>query len=260
MGFEYFLSMFPQLAYGAWLTVEISVICWIVGNSMALGVALLRTSKNPFIWIPAHGYIQLFRSTPFLVQLYIIYYGCGNLLPHLRTYYLCGDFPHLEICYVSVRDTFLWPYLRDAFWYGVIALSLNTAAYSGNILRGAIEAVPFGEIEAGRAFGMSKWLILRRVILPRAIRICLPAMSGETILLMKTTALLSTVTILDLMGTARFIVAQTFRVYEPLLAAACLYIVLTFIITRGFRYLEAYLNKDRLEPIQIKTPLPIEVA
>jgi polar amino acid transport system permease protein len=244
MGFEYFLGMFPQLAYGTWLTIEISVISWIVGNSMALGVALLRTSKNPFIWIPAHGYIQLFRSTPFLVQLYIIYYGCGNLFAHTH----------------AIRDSFFWPFLRDAFWYGIVALSLNTAAYSGNILRGAIEAVPFGEIEAGRAFGMSRWLILRRVILPRAIRICLPAMSGETILLMKTTALLSTVTILDLMGTARFIVAQTFRVYEPLLAAACLYIVLTFIITRGFRFLEAYLNKDRLEPIQIKTPLPIEVA
>jgi polar amino acid transport system permease protein len=244
MGFEYFLGMFPQLAYGTWLTVEISVICWIVGNGLALGVAVLRASKNPFLWIPAHGYIQLFRSTPFLVQLYIIYYGCGNMLAHNP----------------AIRGSFFWPYLRDAFWYGVIALSLNTAAYSGNILRGAIEAVPFGEVEAGKAFGMSKWLIFWRIVLPRAIRICLPAMSGETILLMKTTALLSTVTILDLMGTARFIVAQTFRVYEPLLAAAVLYIVLTFAITRAFRFLEAYLNKDRLEPLQIKAPLPIEVS
>ena len=244
MGFGYFLSMFPLLAYGAWLTIEISVVCCVIGNTMALGVALARLSKNPIVSTLAHGYIQLFRSTPFLTQVYIIYYGCGDFLAHTP----------------AIRGSFLWPYLRDAFWYGILALSLNTAAYSGNILRGAIEAVPFGEVEAGRAFGMSKRLIFWRIVLPRAIRICLPAMSGETILLMKTTAILSTITILDLMGTARFIVAQTFRVYEPLLAAAALYIVLTFIITRGFRFLEHYLNKDRLEPIQIDTALPIEVA
>jgi His/Glu/Gln/Arg/opine family amino acid ABC transporter permease subunit len=244
MGFGYFLSMFPLLAYGTWITIEISVICWVIGNSLALGVALARLSKNPIISTLAHGYIQLFRSTPFLTQVYIIYYGCGDFFAHTP----------------AIRQSFAWPYLREAIWYGIIALSLNTAAYSGNILRGAIEAVPFGEVEAGRAFGMSKWLIFWRIVLPRAIRICLPAMSGETILLMKTTAILSTITILDLMGEARFIVAQTFRVYEPLLAAAVLYIILTFIITRGFRFLERYLNKDRLEPIQIKTPLPIEVA
>jgi His/Glu/Gln/Arg/opine family amino acid ABC transporter permease subunit len=244
VGFGFFLSMFPELAYGMWLTVEISVICFILGNSMAVGVAVLRTSKNSIVSTIAHGYIQLFRSTPFLTQVYIIYYGCGDWFAHTP----------------AIRHSFLWPYLRDAFWYGILALSLNTAAYTGNILRGAIEAVPFGEVEAGRAFGMSKWLIFWRIVLPRAIRICLPAMSGETILLMKTTAILSTITILDLMGTARFIVAQTFRVYEPLLAAAVLYICLTFLITRAFRYLEAYLNKDRVEPIQLKTDLPIEVA
>jgi len=244
MGFSFFLSMFPELAYGVWLTVEISVICFVLGNSMALGVAVLRTSKNPLISTLAHGYIQLFRSTPFLTQVYLIYYGCGDIFAHTP----------------AIRHSFLWPYLRDAFWYGIFALSLNTAAYTGNILRGAIEAVPFGEVEAGRAFGMSRWLIFWRIVLPRAIRICLPAMSGETILLMKTTAILSTITILDLMGTARFIVAQTFRVYEPLLAGAVLYICLTFLITRAFRFLERYLNKDRLEPIQISTPLPIEVS
>ena len=244
MGFSYFLSMFPLLAYGTWITIEISVICWVIGNSLALGVALARLSKNPIISTLAHGYIQLFRSTPFLTQVYIIYYGCGDLFAHTP----------------AIRHSFLWPYLRDGFWYAVVAFSLNTAGYSGEVLRGAIQAVPYGEIEAGRAFGMSKWLIFWRIVLPRAIRICLPAMSGETILLMKTTAILSTITILDLMGEARFIVAQTFRVYEPLLAAAVLYIILTFIITRGFRFLERYLNKDRLEPVQIKTPLPIEVA
>ena len=107
---------------------------------------------------------------------------------------------------------------------------------------------------------MSRFQIFWRISLPRAIRIILPTMSGETILLVKTTAILSTITILDLMGTARFIIAQTFRVYEPLLAAAAYYIVLTFIITRVFRYLERYLNKDRLEPVPFDAELPVEVA
>ena len=119
------------------------------------------------------GYISLFRSTPFLTQVYIIYYGCGDFFAHTP----------------EIRHSFLWPYLRDAFWYGIMALSLNTAAYSGNILRGGLEAVPFGEIEAGRAFGMSRFLIFWRISFPRAIRIVLPTMSGETILLIKTTAI-----------------------------------------------------------------------
>jgi polar amino acid transport system permease protein len=240
----FFVEMFPQLLYGVWLTVEISVICFVLGNTMAIGVALARMSHNPILSKLAQGYISLFRSTPFLTQVYIIYYGCGDLFAHTP----------------EIRHSFLWPYLRDAFWYGILALSLNTAAYSGNILRGGLEGVPFGEVEAGRAFGMSRFQIFWRISLPRAIRIILPTMSGETILLVKTTAILSTITILDLMGTARFIIAQTFRVYEPLLAAAAYYIVLTFIITRVFRYLERYLNKDRLEPVPFDAGLPAEVA
>ena len=242
MGFEFFLALIPQLLPGVLITIEVSVIVFFIGNVLALGVALARVSKNPVIWVPAHGYMQLFRSTPFLVQLYLIYYGCGDIFAHTP----------------AIRHSIFWPILREGFWYGVFALSLNTAAYSGYVFRGAIEAVPFGEVEAGRAFGMSKLLILRRVILPRALRICLPTMSGETISLVKTTATLSTVTVLDLLGTANFIRAQTFRVYEPLLAAAAYYIVLSFILTRGFRFMERYLNKDRLEPIQIKLPLAIE--
>jgi polar amino acid transport system permease protein len=232
------------LPYGVWLTVEISVICFVLGNAMAVGVAVLRMSKNPIVANLARGYISLFRSTPFLTQVYIIYYGLGDVFSHQS----------------ELRHSFLWPFLREAFWYGIVALSLNTAAYTGNILKGGLEAVPFGEIEAGRAFGMSRFLIFWRISLPRALRIILPTMSGETILLVKTTAILSTITILDLMGTARFWISQTFRVYEPLLAAALYYVILTFIITRVFRYLESYLNKDRREPLQIDAELPVEVA
>ena len=117
------------------------------------------------------------------------------------------------------------------------------------MLRGGLSR-PSGEIEAARAFGMS-WLMLRRVTLPRAIRICLPTLVGETILLLKSTPLVSTITVLDMMGTANYIRVQTFRVYEPLLSAALIYIFLTFVLTRIFRWVERRLNRDRVEPVQI---------
>src|SRR5262249_38668733 len=120
MQLDFFVDMFPQLLYGVWLTVEISAICFVLGNAMAVGVAVARMWKNAFIATLAPGFISLFRSTPFLTQVYIIYYGCGDVFAHTP----------------EIRHSFLWPYLRDAFWYGVVALSLNTAAYSGNILKG----------------------------------------------------------------------------------------------------------------------------
>jgi polar amino acid transport system permease protein/octopine/nopaline transport system permease protein len=143
------------------------------------------------------------------------------------------------------------PFLRDAMYYAIFALSLYTAGYTGEILRGAILAVPHGEIEAGRAFGMSKWMIFRRITLPRAIRICLPTMSTETILLLKATALASTVTVYEVLGMAQYIRAQTFRIYETLIGAGIVYIVLVFILTRLMNWLERYLNKDRERPVSI---------
>lgn len=233
MSFDFFLGLFPKLLQGTWVTVQILVLSAVFGNLLAVGVGLARVSRNPVVRSTSYYYTLLMRGTPLLVQIYLLYYGCGSLLAHMP----------------PVRHSFLWPYLREGFWYGVVALSLNTAGYSGEILRGAIQAVPHGEIEAGRAFGMSKWLILRRVTLPCALRICLPTLAGETILLLKSTPLVSTITVLDMMGTANFIRAQTFRVYEPLIASAIIYVCLTFILTRGFRWLEKRINRDRMAPV-----------
>ncbi len=230
MSLDFFLQLFPKLIEGMWVTILLLIFSGIIGNALALPVALARVSHNPLLWMPSYFYILVMRGTPLLVQIYLLYYGLGSLF---------GQMP-------AIRHSFLWPYLRDGFWYAVLALSLNVAGYSGEILRGAIQAVPHGEIEAGKAFGMSRWKILWRVTLPRAIRISLPTFSGETILLLKATALASTVTVMDLLGTANFIRAQTFRVYEPLLAAAVIYIALTFIITRIFNWAERELNRDRL--------------
>ena len=240
MSLDFFLGIFPQLLRGTWVTLQILFLSGVIGNLLAIGVALGRVSRNPFVNTTSYFYTLLMRGTPLLVQIYLLYYGLGSIFAHMP----------------AIHHSFLWPYLREGFWYGVVALSLNTAGYTGEILRGAILAVPHGEIEAARAFGMSKWLVLRRITLPRAYRICLPTLVGETILLLKSTPLVSTITVLDMMGVANFIRVQTFRVYEPLLAAALIYVFLTFVLTRFFRWVEARLNRDRVAPVQVAAAEP----
>ena len=216
------------------VTLVLTIFSSIIGNSLAVPVAIARNSKNPLLWVPSATYIFVMRGTPLLAQTYLIYYGLGEILP--------GTW---------VQKSFLWPYLREGFWYAIFAFSLNTAGYTGEILRGAMAAVPKGEIEAAKAYGMSSRLIFWRVLLPRAIQICLPTMTGETILLLKATSLASLITVWDVMGTARQIQKITFRVYEPLLVAAVIYIVLVFILTRILNQVERRINRHRLAPADL---------
>lgn len=216
------------------ITLTLTILSAIIGNSLAIPVAIARNSKNPFYWLPSAGFIFVMRGTPLLAQTYLIYYGIGELLP--------GTW---------IQQSFLWPYLREGFWYAIFAFSLNTAGYTGEILRGAMAAVPKGEIEAAKAYGMSERLIFWRVLLPRAVQICLPTMAGETILLLKATSLASLITVWEVMGTARQIQKITFRVYEPLLIAAVIYIVLVFILTRVMNYIERRINQHRLAPADL---------
>lgn len=229
MSGDFLENLILKLLDGSVVTLKLLVLAGIFGNLAAVGIAVARVSHNPLLRLPAQGFIELIRGTPLLVQIYLFYYGLGALFAQVP----------------EIRGSFLWPYLRDGFFYAVIALSVSTAAYSGEVLRGAILAVPRGEEEAARALGLSRFQILRLVILPRALRICLPTLGGETILLLKATALASTITVMDMMGVANFIRSQTFRVYEPLLAAAVIYIVMTFVLTRGFLWLERRLSPDR---------------
>lgn len=230
-------EVMPKLIAAIPLSILLLVTSGVIGNIMAVPVAVARISPNPLLWMPAYCFILLMRGTPLLIQIYLIYYGLGQVFGDMS---LFGK-PLMRAL----------PFLRDGIYYAIFALSLNTAGYTGEILRGAILAVPHGEIEAGRAFGMSKWLIFRRITLPRAIRICLPTMSTETILLLKATALASTVTVYEVLGMAQYIRAQTFRVYETFIGAGIVYIVLVFILTRILNWLERYLNKDRERPVSI---------
>ena len=230
-----FTVVMPQLLMAVPLTLFLTFGSSLIGNVLAVPVALARLSPNPLLSLPARAFIFTMRGTPLLIQLYFIYYGLGQLIPG----WMMRGFP----------------FLRDGIWYALFAFSINTAGYTGYILRGAILAVPHGEIEAARAFGMSPAQVFFRVTLPRAVRICLPAMSTETILLLKATVLASLVTVYEVMGTATSIRVDTFRVYDTLIGAGIVYFILVYGLTRVLNWLERRLNRDRM-PISTSAPTP----
>jgi len=225
----------PQLIAAVPLTLFLTFGSSIIGNLLAVPVAVARLSPNPLLSLPARAFIFTMRGTPLLIQLFFIYYGLGQLIPGWM-----------------MRGV---PFLRDGIWYALFAFSINTAGYTGEILRGAIMAVPHGEIEAGRAFGMNRWKVFSRITLPRAVRICLPAMSSETVLLLKATSLASLVTVYEVMGTATSIRVDTFRVYDTLVGAGIIYFCLVFLLTRVLNWVERKLNKDRM-PVSSLAPKP----
>ncbi|MCP4074891.1 MAG: ABC transporter permease [Gammaproteobacteria bacterium] len=207
---------------GTLITLKLVFLSSIIGLMIALPLALARSSKKRRYWIPAYSYIYFFRGTPLLIQLFILYYGLGQ-------------FP-------MITESFLWPVLGDAEWCGLIGLTLNTAAYTAEILRGGIRAIPRGEIEAAKAFGMSWGLMQRRIVLPRALRIAWPAYGNEVILLLKGSALVSTITVWDLMGETRSVFSRTYAL-EIFLYAAIIYFLLTFVLTRVFNLIEKRINR-----------------
>src|SRR3954454_7968953 len=223
----------PQLLWAVPLTLFLTFGSSIIGNFLAVPVAVARLSPNPLISLPARAFIFTMRGTPLLIQLYFVYYGLGQLIPGWMMRGL--------------------PFLRDGIWYALFAFSINTAGYTGEILRGAIQAVPHGEIEAARAFGMNRSKVFFRITLPRAVRICLPAMSSETVLLLKATSLASLVTVYEVMGTATSIRVDTFRVYDTLIGAGIVYFVIVYGLTRVLNWIERYLNKDRM-PVSVTRP------
>jgi polar amino acid transport system permease protein/octopine/nopaline transport system permease protein len=225
----------PQLLWAVPLTLFLTFGSSIIGNFLAVPVAVARLSPNPLLSLPARAFIFTMRGTPLLIQLYFVYYGLGQLIPGWM-----------------MRGV---PFLRDGLWYALFAFSINTAGYTGEILRGAILAVPHGEIEAARAFGMNRRKVFFRITLPRAVRICLPAMSSETILLLKATSLAYLVTVYEVMGTATSIRVDTFRVYDTLIGAGIVYFVLVYGLTRVLNWVERRLNKDRV-PVVSTAPTP----
>lgn len=215
----------PKLLEGTLLTLELVLLSLLVGAVLSIPLALMRVSGNPVIRSIPLAYTFFFRGTPLLVQLFLFYYGLAQ--------------------FDGVRESMFWPYLREAYWCALIVFTLNTTAYTTEILRGAIQAVPSGELEAAMAVGMSRLLMLRRITLPIAYRIALPAYSNEIILMLKGSALASTITLLDLTGMARTIIARTYMPIEIFFAAGCIYLLLTFVFVQAYRLFERRLLRHQ---------------
>ncbi len=217
------IDSLPRLIGGIGLTLELLFLSIFFGFLLAVVLLLMRISNLWYLSWPAFLYAYLFRGTPILVQIFVIYYGL----------------PQFEF----VRESPLWPILREPFGCALIALSLNDAAYVSEILRGGILGVDKGLHEAGRALGLSRSQRFIYVTTPIAVRLAIPAYSNDTISMLKATALASTITLLDMTGVARTIVAETFAPYEIFLSAAIVYLVMTWIIQQGMGMLEKRMSR-----------------
>ncbi len=229
MDFEIILQSLPRFASGILITVEITAISVIIGFFVAIVLAVMRVSKNPFIWMPVYGFNFYLRGTPLLVQLFLIYYGSGQFQEFLS-------------------QVGLWYYFKEAYFCAVLSLTLNTSAYASEIFRGGIQGVAFGEIEAARACGMSGFRLYRRIIIPAAIRIAWPAYTNEVVFLLQASSLVSIITLMDITGVARVIAARSFAFYELFLTAAVIYLILVygviFVFNRIEKKISAHLNPE----------------
>jgi octopine/nopaline transport system permease protein len=223
MDFELMAETLPKLLSGVPTTLTLVVSSLLLGFVFAVILAQMRLSNNLLMSRLAYGYVYVFRSTPLLVQIFLIYYGSGQFREFLE----------------SVG---LWYFLREPYFCAILALTMNTAAYTAEIIRGGILSVPWGQLEAGRAVGMSGVTLFRRIVFPVAIRQALPAYGNEIILMVKSTSLASTITILEVTGIAKKIIAATFAPMEVFIIAGAIYLSINFIVTRGIQWIEIKLS------------------
>ncbi|WP_375750317.1 ABC transporter permease [Vibrio sp. HN007] len=214
MDFTLVIESFPIYLDGLWTTTWLVALSLVIGLMIAIPLAIARNSSNYLLMLPSWAYIYFFRGTPLLVQLYLIYYGMDQ--------------------FIAVKDT-LW---ENAWFCALVAFVLNTSAYTAEIIRGAINGLPKGEVEAAKAYGMSTPMTYRRIILPSALRRALPAYSNEAVFMLHGSAVAGIVTILDLTGAARLVNSRYYAPFESFLTAGMFYMGLTFIILWCFKQAE----------------------
>ena len=218
MDIELMINSFPKLLNATLITLKLLSVSLILGLFIGLGFAILRMNNNKLVNKFAYGYSYIFRGTPLLVQIFIIYFGLGQI-EYLRT-------------------TILWVVLKEPYWCAIIAFSLNTGAYTSEILRSAFQTIKPGYLEAGRSLGIPSKIIFTKIQIPIAIKQSLPAYGNEIILMLKGTSLASTVTLMDLTGVAKYIISTTFKPVEVFIVAGGIYLFMTFIIHNVIKYLE----------------------
>lgn len=225
-GFTNAIGLKPSYLYlfgvGILYTAFLLVFSVVFGMAIAIFLGLVQVTGPWWLAALAKGYCNVIRGTPLLIQLWLLYFGVGSLFPSIP----------------GIRESFLWPILANAWPYALLAFTLNFAGYEGEVMRGAFASVPKGELEAGRAFGMSPFKLLRRIWLPRAIHQALPTLSGEIVLQLKSTPLAATITIADVYGVGYRVRQDLYIVYQPLLFVALIYAIMALLIVLLFRWLE----------------------
>ncbi len=220
MDVQVIIDNLPLYFKGLQTTIVLVVASLILGLVLAIPIALLAASKRKWVAALPKAYIYFFRGTPLLVQMFMIYHGMGQ--------------------FEAVRESFLWVIFQHAWACALVAFALNTAGYTGEILRGTIEQTPYGEIEAAKSVGMSNAQIYRRIILPSTFRRALPAYGNEVIFMLHGSSLAGLITIVDLFGAAKIVNARNFVPFESFIAAGLFYLVITFMIVYGFKKAEHY--------------------
>jgi arginine/ornithine transport system permease protein len=227
MKFELVLRHWDLFLNGVWVTMHLTALALVIGMMIAIPASLSLARRSRFSPL-VRGYVYVFRGTPLLVQTYLIYYGLSQ--------------------FEAVRDSFAWPVLREAWWCAIIAFSLNSGAYTAEILRGAIKTTPKGEIEGAMAIGLSARQVTWLVLLPSAMRRALPQYGNEVVFMLHGTVVASIITIQDILGVGRTVNAKYYIAYEGILTAAALYMIITFLLVWLFRRVEKrylrHLNMD----------------
>jgi His/Glu/Gln/Arg/opine family amino acid ABC transporter permease subunit len=234
LDFQIMADVFPRLLTGVGMTGKLSILILIFGMLCAIPIAYARNARSRLLSVPAQGYILVIRGIPSLLQIFLVYYGLAQ--------------------FEFVRHSALWPVLRDPFWCVIIALGLNSSAYTAEIISGAIRLVSKGPVEAAYALGLSWYQTQLKVTLPLAVRVALPAYENEIILTVKATSLASTVTLLDLTGIARLEVTNTYAPYEIFLSAGAIYFCITSILSWSLRRLESRLSIENLGTTAARPP------
>lgn len=223
MDFSIIIENLPLLFKGLWLTLQLLVISLVIGFFLAVPMAVIAASKNSWLRVPVKTFIYVFRGTPLLIQIFIIYYGFAQ--------------------FDWLRDSPLWIIFKSAYWCAIIAFSLNTAAYTAEIFRGAILQTPKGEVEAAKACGMSRWDQYRHIILPSALRRSIPMYGNEVIFMLHATVLAGVITLVDLFGAAKIINSRHYAPFESFISAGLFYLVITFTIVFIFKQVEKHFLK-----------------
>lgn len=212
------LANWHLFAAGVWLTLQLTFLALAIGFAFALPAGIARARRRPIVSPLINGFVYVFRGTPLIVQTFLIYFGLGQ--------------------FEWIRDSWAWSYLRDPWWCALLAFSLNSAAYQTEIIRGAVESTPKGELEAAGALGLSPRQVDLLVLIPSALRRALPQYGNEVVFMLHGTAVASVITLQDILGAGRTLNAKFYLAYEGFLTAALLYMAITFVFVLTFRQLE----------------------